>query len=95
MLAFSQSCDIIFSVMRDMKTYILYWKDEDTNRVRSEEFSNKTGWDHSAMNAALEMAEEANANMFPWLLEEDGCVVASGWNGKAILNRGQLFPTAK
>ena len=34
-----------------MRTYTLYWKDEDTNRVRSEEFSNKTGWDHSAMNA--------------------------------------------
>tara|TARA_Y100000401_G_scaffold69558_1_gene55722 strand:+ start:110 stop:355 length:246 start_codon:yes stop_codon:yes gene_type:complete len=81
--------------MRDMKTYILYWKDEDTNRVRSEEFSNKTGWDHSAMNAALEMAEEANANMFPWLLEEDGCMVASGWNGDVVLNRPKLFPTAK
>ena len=51
-----------------MRTYTLYWKDEDTNRVRSEEFSNKTGWDHSAMNAALEMAEEANDNGFPWVL---------------------------
>ena len=61
-----------------MRTYTLYWKDEDTNRVRSEEFSNKTGWDHSAMNAALEMAEEADANLFPWLLEEDGYVVAFG-----------------
>ena len=47
-----------------MKTYTLYWKDEDTNRVRSEEFSNKTGWDHSAMDAALEMAQEADTNMF-------------------------------
>ena len=68
--------------MRDMKTYKLYWKDEDTNRVRSEEFSNKTGWDHSAMDAALEMAEEADANLFPWLLEEDGYVVAFGRGGE-------------
>ena len=70
--------------MRDMKTYTLYWKDEDTNRVRSEEFSNKTGWDHSAMDAALEMAQEADTNMFPWLLEEDGCTVAHGWGGDMI-----------
>ena len=67
-----------------MKTYTLYWKDEDTNRVRSEEFSNKTGWDHSAMDAALEMAQEADTNMFPWLLEEDGCTVAHGWGGDMI-----------
>ena len=91
MLAFSQSCDIMFPVMR---TYTLYWKDEDTNRVRSEEFSNKTGWDHSAMNAALEMAEEANANMWPWYLEEDGELVASGWGGDQ-LKRGRLFPTVR
>jgi hypothetical protein len=70
--------------MRDMKTYTLYWKDEDTNRVRSEEFSNKTGWDHSAMDAALEMAQEADTNMFPWLLEEDGCEVAHGWGGDLL-----------
>ena len=81
MLAFSQSCDIMFPVMR---TYTLYWKDEDTNRVRSEEFSNKTGWDHSAMDAALEMAEEADANLFPWLLEEDGFVVAFGRGGERL-----------
>ena len=70
--------------MRDMKTYTLYWKDEDTNRVRSEEFSNKAGWDHSAMNAALEMAEEANDNGFPWVLEEDGVVVAFGRGGERL-----------
>ena len=70
--------------MRDMKTYKLYWKDEDTNRVRSEEFSNKTGWDHSAMDAALEMAEEADAHLFPWLLEEDGYVVAFGRGGERL-----------
>ncbi len=67
-----------------MKTYILYWKDEDSNKVRSEEFSNKTGWDHSAMDAALEMAQEADTNMFPWILEEDGCTVAHGWGGDRL-----------
>jgi len=83
---FFKKSDILFFVMRDMKTYKLYWKDEDTNRVRSEEFSNKTGWDHSAMDAALEMAEEADANLFPWLLEEDGYVVAFGRGGEYLGN---------
>jgi len=83
---FFKKSDILFFVMRDMKTYKLYWKDEDTNRVRSEEFSNKTGWDHSAMDAALEMAEEADANLFPWLLEEDGFVVAFGRGGEYLGN---------
>ena len=78
---FFQKSDKIISVIR---TYTLYWKDEDTNRVRSEEFSNKTGWDHSAMDAALEMAEEADANLFPWLLEEDGFVVAFGRGGERL-----------
>ena len=77
----SANCDLINGVMR---TYTLYWKVEDTNKVRSEEFSNKTGWDHSAMNAALEMAEEANDNGFPWVLEEDGCQVAHGNNGDLL-----------
>ena len=81
MLTFAGKCGLIIPVMR---TYTLYWKDEDTNRVRSEEFSNKTGWDHSAMNAALEMAEEASDNGFPWLLEEDDTVVAHGWGGDSI-----------
>ena len=36
--------------MRDMKTYTLYWKNEDTN-------------------------------MWPWILEEDGCTGAHGWGG--------------
>ena len=81
MLTFAGKCGLIIPVMR---TYTLYWKDEDTNRVRSEEFSNKTGWDHSAMDAALEMAEEADANLFPWLLEEDGFVVAFGRGGEYL-----------
>ena len=83
-LTFRANCVRLFEVMRDMKTYKLYWKDEDTNRVRREEFSNKTGWDHSAMDAALEMAEEADANLFPWLLEEDGYVGAFGRGGERL-----------
>jgi len=81
MLTFAGKCGLIIPVMR---TYTLHWKDEDTNRVRSEEFSNKTGWDHSAMDAALEMAEEADTNLFPWLLEEDGYVVAFGRGGERL-----------
>ena len=37
-----------------------------------------------AMDAALEMAEEANDNGFPWVLEEDGCQVAHGNNGDLL-----------
>ena len=36
------------------------------------------------MDAALEMAEEADANLFPWLLEEDGFVVAFGRGGEYL-----------
>ncbi len=72
MLTFAGKCGLIIPVMR---TYTLYWKDEDTNRVRS-----------SAMDAALEMAEEADANLFPWLLEEDGYVVAFGRGGEYLGN---------
>ena len=36
------------------------------------------------MDAALEMAEEANDNGFPWVLEEDGCQVAHGNNGDLL-----------
>ena len=47
--------------MRDMKTYTLFWKNEDTK-----------------------LAQEADTNMWPWLLEEDGCTVAHGWGGDMI-----------
>ena len=60
-----------------MKTYTLYWKNEDTNRVSSKDFTSEPGVDHSAMDAALELAQEADTNMWPWILEEDGCTVAS------------------
>ena len=49
--------------MRDMKTYTLYWKNEDTNRVSSKDFTSEPGVDHSAMDAALELAQQADTNM--------------------------------
>ena len=70
--------------MRDMKTYTLYWKNEDTNRVSSKEFTNEPGVDHSAMDKALELAQQAGTNMWPWILEEDGCTVAHGWGGDLL-----------
>ena len=76
--------DKIIPVMRDMKTYTLYWKNEDTNRVSSKDFSNEAGNDHSAMDKALELAQEADTNMWPWILEEDGCEVAHGWGGDLL-----------
>ena len=76
--------DKIIPVMRDMKTYTLYWKNEDTNRVSSKDFSNEAGADHSAMDKALELAQEADTNMWPWILEEDGCEVAHGWGGDLL-----------
>ena len=39
------------------------------------------------------MAEEANKNGFPWVLEEDGCQVAHGNNGDLLgVYRYQGFP---
>jgi hypothetical protein len=81
---FSEDCDKIIPVMRDMKTYTLYWKNEDTNRVSSKDFTSKPGVDHSAMDEALELAQEADTNMWPWILEEDGCTVAHGWGGDML-----------
>ena len=79
--------------MRDMITYELSWLNEDTNRVGSKKFTGKAGKDHSAMDEALELAQQADTNMWPWLLERDGQEVASGWNGGEVLNRPKLFPT--
>jgi len=70
--------------MRDMKTYTLYWKNEDTNRVSSKDFTSEPGVDHSAMDKALELAQDADTNMWPWLLEEEGCTVAHGWGGDML-----------
>jgi len=70
--------------MSDMKTYTLFWKNEDTNRVSSKDFANEAGTDHAAMDKALELAQEADTNMWPWILEEDGCTVAHGWGGDMI-----------
>ena len=67
--------------MRDKMTYKLTWKNEDTNRVSSKEFTGEAGKDHSAMDKALELAQSADTNMWPWILERDGHEVASGWGG--------------
>jgi len=66
--------------------YTLYWKNEDTNRVSHKDFMGKAGVDHSAMDAAMELAQEADTNMWPWLLERDGIEVAHGWGGDQIGN---------
>jgi len=51
-----------------MRTYTLYWKNEDTKRVSSKDFTNEAGVDHSAMDKALELAQQADDNMWPWIL---------------------------
>ena len=74
-----------------MKTYTITWKNEDTNRVSSKHFDNKSGIDHSGMDEALAVAQEADGNMWPWVLEEDDAVVAHGWGGDPL--GVKLFPT--
>jgi len=91
-LTFHLKYDLIDGVMRDKMTYKLTWKNEDTNRVSSKEFTGEVGKDHSAMDSAMELAQEADGNLWPWVLERDGHEVASGWGGDQ-LNRGRLFPT--
>ena len=83
-LAFFWDCAILFLVMREKMIYTLYWKNEDTNRVSHKDFMSKDGVDHSAMDAAMELAQEADTNMWPWLLERDGIEVAHGWGGDLI-----------
>tara|TARA_Y100000401_G_scaffold111222_1_gene109268 strand:- start:165 stop:407 length:243 start_codon:yes stop_codon:yes gene_type:complete len=78
--------------MREKIMYKLTWKNEDTNRVSSKEFTGEDGKDHSALDAAMELAQEADGCLWPWVLERDGHEVASGWGGE-WLNRGRLFPT--
>jgi hypothetical protein len=82
----------LYPVMRDRKTYTITWKDEDSNRVSSKDFTNKEGIDHSGMDEALAIAQQADTNMWPWVLEEDGTEVAHGWGGDQMGN-GRLFPT--
>ena len=64
--------------MRDRIEYKLTWKNEDTNRVSSKKFTGEDGKDHSAMDDALELAQEANGNMWPWVLERDGQEIGAG-----------------
>ena len=91
-LDFIEKPAILFPVMRDKMKYKITWKNEDTNRVSSKEFTGKDGKDHSAMDEALEVAQEADGNLWPWTLERDGQEVAYGWGGEG-LTRGRLFPT--
>ena len=83
-LDFFQNCAILFLVMREKMTYTLYWKNEDTNRVSHKDFMDRDGIDHSAMDDAMELAQQADTNMWPWLLERDGVEVAHGWGGDLI-----------
>ena len=78
--------------MRDEITYELSWRDEDTNRVSSKKFTNERGKDPSAFDAAFEMAQVLDGNMWPWIIERDGEEILHGWGGDQ-LNRGRLFPT--
>ena len=83
---FRGDCAILFAVMRDKNikrnemTYTVYWKNEDTNRVSSKDFAGQDG----IMVEALEFAQDADTNMWPWLLERDGVEVAHGWGGDLL-----------
>ena len=80
------------NMKNEKMTYKLTWKDEDTNRVSSKEFTGQSGVDHSAMDDALAMAQVVDGNLWPWSLERDGQEISYGWGGEQ-LNRGRLFPT--
>ena len=84
-------CGILFAVMRDKMIYKLTWKDEDSNRVNSKEFTGNSE-DHSAFHDAFAMASVADGNLWPWVIERDGEQIAHGWGGDQ-LDRGRLFPT--
>ncbi len=93
----SRNSAILIEVMRETiktekMTYKLTWKDEDTNRVSSKEFTGQSGVDHSAMDDALAMAQVVDGNLWPWSLERDGQEISYGWGGEQ-LDRGRLFPT--
>ena len=92
MVDFFGGCAILFAVMRDEITYEVSWRDEDTNCVSSKKFTNERGKDHSAFDAACEMAQVLDGNMWPWIIERDGEEILHGWGGDQ-LNRGRLFPT--
>ena len=79
-------------VMRDAMKYKLTWKDEDTNRVSSKEFTGQDGEDHSAFDDAFAMASVVDGNLWPWVIERNGEQIAHGWGGDQ-LDRGRLFPT--
>ena len=71
--------------MRDKMTYELSWKNEDTNRVSSKKFTNERGKDHSAFDAACEMAQVLDGNMWPWIIERDGEEILHGCRFQPIV----------
>ena len=91
MLDFCGDYAILFAVMRDKMTYKLSWKDEDTNRVNSKEFTGN-GEGHTAFDDAFAMASVVDGNLWPWVIERDGEQISQGW-GCDQLDRGRLFPT--
>ena len=88
---FSPVSDILFSVMRDKTIFKLTWKDEDGNRVSSREFENEKGVDHSGSMAALNLAQQADNNGWPWIIEKNGETMSHGQGGDLLEMR--LFPT--
>ena len=55
-----------------------------TNRVSSKKFTNERGKDHSAFDAACEMAQVLDGNMWPWVIERDGEEILHGWGGDQL-----------
>ena len=92
MVDFFGGCAILFAVMRDKTIFKLTWKDEDSNRVSSREFENEKGVDHSGSMAALNLAQQADNNGWPWIIEKNGETMCHGQGGD-LLDRGRLFPT--
>ena len=88
---FSPVSDILFSVMRDKTIFKLTWKNEDSNRVSSREFENEKGVDHSGSMAALNLAQQADNNGWPWIIEKNGETMCHGQGGDLLEMR--LFPT--
>ena len=82
-------------VMRDAMKYKLTWKDEDTNRVSSNEFTGQDGEDHSAFDDAFAMASVVDGNLWPWVIERDGEQIAHGWVVTSWTGAGCSRPAVK
>ena len=91
MVDFFGSCAILFAVMRDKTIFKLTWKDEDSNRVSSREFENEKGVDHSGSMAALNLAQQADNNGWPWIIEKNGETMCHGQGGRPP-RQGSVVP---